>query len=135
MHPTDRSFDPAPTLAPTMPRPSTRKDLLNAVDKAALALAKLQYQNELLDDFSNSDSDADMDSVATDDEGANMTFSSPTPPSLISSISGLSGPLDSSGDESDDVTAHYDRLQHTIAAFRDEVERARVIHKPDEPPP
>ncbi|KAG1811724.1 uncharacterized protein BJ212DRAFT_1301768 [Suillus subaureus] len=58
------SFDPTPTVAPTMPRPSTRKDLLNAVDKAALALAKLQYQNELLDDFSDSDSDSDMDSLS-----------------------------------------------------------------------
>ncbi|KAG1738104.1 uncharacterized protein EDB91DRAFT_1249413 [Suillus paluster] len=55
-----------------MPRTSARKDLLNAVDKAALALAKLQFQNELLDDLSDSDSDtnseSDIDLLSTDDE-------------------------------------------------------------------
>lgn len=132
----DRSFDPLESHL-SMPRTSARKELLDAVNKAALALAKLQFQNELLDDLSDldTDSDSDPDSLSTDDDDTNMsvTDSSPTPPSSMASLSG-SGSSDSSSDE-DEITIHYDRLQHTIDALRDEVQRARVIHKPDEPPP
>jgi hypothetical protein len=50
----------------------------------------------------------------------------------------MTGTSDSSGDSSissDDIPLPYDRLLHTILALRDEVKRARVLHKPDEPPP
>ncbi|KAG2336457.1 hypothetical protein BDR05DRAFT_896703, partial [Suillus weaverae] len=47
----------------------------------------------------------------------------------------MTGASDSSSDKSDNIAAPYNRLQDTIAALRDEVKRARVLHKPDEPPP
>jgi hypothetical protein len=56
----------------------------------------------------------------------------------MSHLLGLSSDISShsdQSDDSDDAAVRYDRLQHTIAALRDEVERARVFHKPDEPPP
>ncbi|KIK33477.1 hypothetical protein CY34DRAFT_99522 [Suillus luteus UH-Slu-Lm8-n1] len=53
----------------------------------------------------------------------------------MSQLSGLSSSHSDTSDYSDDVGVHYDRLQHTIAALRDEVERACIFHKPDQPPP
>jgi hypothetical protein len=47
----------------------------------------------------------------------------------------MTGVSDSSSDESDNIAAPYDRLQDTIAALRDEIMLARVLHKPHEPPP
>jgi hypothetical protein len=37
--------------------------------------------------------------------------------------------------DSDDIATCYNRIQHRIAALRDEVARAHVLNKPDEPPP
>ncbi|KAG2112050.1 uncharacterized protein F5147DRAFT_771609 [Suillus discolor] len=96
-----------------MPRQSIRKYLLNAVDQAALALARMQAQ-DILDDWSDleSETDSDSDSLSTSNDD---------------DISHL--------DESNNVTMSYDRLQDTITALHDKVKRVHVLHKPDEPPP
>lgn len=130
-----------------MPQRSTRTDLLHAIDQTSLALANSQYLNILLDDQdsdtdSNSDTDSE-DSLYTSD-GEDLAFAPPSPISSMSpmsplspmsQLSGLSSSHSDTSDYSDDVGVHYDRLQHTIAALRDEVERARIFHKPDQPPP
>ena len=107
-----------------MPHKSSRKDLLHAVDKAALSLAQLQYQEALEAQGSSSDFNPGSHSDESMDITSSPTLSSDT-----------SGEFSDESDDSDDITAHYDRLQHDIAALRDEVARARVLHKPDEPPP
>jgi hypothetical protein len=133
----DRSFDPLKSRL-SMPCTSAHKELLSAVNKAALALAELQFQNELLDDLPDldSDSDSDTNSLSTNDEDTNMsvTGSSPTPPSSMAYLSGLSGSSDSFSDE-DEIAIHYNRFQHTINALCDEVQKVCVIHKPNEPLP
>ena len=111
-----------------MPRTSTRQELLHVVDQAAYALAQSKYWNAVQDhEDSSSDFDTNFD---TDD--MDITPPSPLTPNLSSQFSNGS---DDSDDDSDDITACYDRLQDTITALRDEVERARVLHKPNEPPP
>src|SRR5882757_7214213 len=110
-----------------MPHSSRRQEFLHAIDQAALSVAQLQHQHLLLDDQSTdfwSDSDSDTDLLSTMESA---------PSTHLSGLSDLS---------SDDSTYHYaqfatgyDRLQDAIAALRDEVERARILHKPDEPPP
>ncbi|KAG2090395.1 uncharacterized protein F5147DRAFT_780348 [Suillus discolor] len=123
---------PLPTVI--MPRVALREDLLNSIDKATLSLANLQYQNALLDDWSDSESDMDWDtdSDSDDDEDSiNMPFSSMSPPSPLSPLSPFASTAtsysssESSDESSADVAAHYNRLQDTITALRDEVERAR----------
>jgi hypothetical protein len=128
-----------------MPHPSRREELLHAVDQAALSVAKLQHQHLLLDDQSTdfwSDSDSDTDSLSStslgyNDEDIDM-FSSPL--SMGSTLSPhFSGLSDLSSDDSQthytQFAAGYDRLQGAITALRDEVERARILHRPNEPPP
>ncbi|KAG1734019.1 hypothetical protein EDD22DRAFT_960137 [Suillus occidentalis] len=131
-----------------MPQQSTCTDLLHAIDQTSLALANSQCLNILLDDQdsdteSNSDSDNDSDSLDTSD-GEDLAFAPPSPISSMSPMSplsplsqllGLSSSHSDTSDDSDDVAVHYDWLQHTIAALRDEVERACIFHKPDQPPP
>ncbi|KAG2053458.1 hypothetical protein BDR06DRAFT_1008612 [Suillus hirtellus] len=117
-----------------MPHQSTCNNILNAVDQAALALAKLQYQ-DILDNWSDfeSDTDSDLDSFSTsDDDNISLSFS---PPSPISPIFPMTGVSDSSSDESDDIAVPYDRLQDTIAALCDKIKWACVLHKPNKPPP
>ena len=110
-----------------MPRTSTRQELLHVVDQAAYALAQSKYWNAVQDhEDSSSDFDTNFD---TDD----MDITPPSP--LTSNLSSqFSNGSDDSDDDSDDITACYGRLQDTITALRDEVERARVLHKPNEPP-
>ncbi|KAG1728828.1 hypothetical protein EDD22DRAFT_960999 [Suillus occidentalis] len=127
-----------------MPRQSIRKNLLNAVDQAALALARMQAQ-DILDDWSDLesetdsedlDSDLDLLSTSNDDDTSNLLVSSPSPPSPLSPLSPMTGIIsDSSSGESNNVAVPYDRLQDTITALHDEVKRVHVLHKPDEPPP
>lgn len=71
-----------------MPRQSICKDLLNAVNQAVLALARMQAQ-DILDDWSDlesetdsKDSDLDMLSTSNDDDTSNLSVSSPFPPSI-----------------------------------------------------
>lgn len=124
-----------------MPHLSTREELLHAIDQAELSLANLRRQHVLLDGQSSdiwSDSESNTSSLSTDEEDTNMSFSSLSPLSFPSPhLSGFSSDDSEFSDESDqlEATAHYDRLQDTISALRDEVEKARVLHKPDEPPP
>jgi hypothetical protein len=60
-----------------------------------------------------------------------------TPPSPHSPVlSALSDSSDSdSSDNHDILTNYYNRAQDAIATLRDEVEKARVLHRPDEPMP
>lgn len=60
-----------------MPRPSTRQDLLGAVDEAALSLAQLQYQQVLEARESNSDSSSNSNADSNSDSTMDIT-SSPT---------------------------------------------------------
>lgn len=122
-----------------MPHPSRREELLHAVDQAALSVARLQHQHLLLDNQStDSDSDTDCTSLRGYDEDINMI---PSPLSMESTLSPhLSTISELSSDDSQthhypQFAAHYDRLRDAITALRDEVERARVLHRPDEPPP
>jgi hypothetical protein len=136
MHGIDRRFDP-PHFRPTvtMPAQSTRKELLDIVDQAEILLAKLQYQ-DILDDWSDSDSEDSL-STTSDDDTISLSSSTPSPLSPLSPLSSMGGTseLDNSSISSVDTTLPYDRLRDTIQALRDEVKRARVLHKPDEPPP
>ncbi|KAG1895992.1 uncharacterized protein F5891DRAFT_1193626 [Suillus fuscotomentosus] len=117
-----------------MPHSSTRQELLDIVDQATLLLAKLQYQ-DILDDWSDLESDSDSDSedllssTSDDDDTISLSFSSSSPPSPLSPMTGISN------FSSDDSVLPYDRLQDTIDALRDEVKRACVLHKHNEPPP
>ena len=106
-----------------------RAGLLNELDQAALALCQLRYNyavqelDELLSESSASDSDLDLNSMI-------ITPPSPlTPPGLV----GMSD-SDMSGDEIDPINTHFHQLQGSIAALYDEVEKARVLHRPDQPP-
>jgi hypothetical protein len=105
-----------------MPQQSSRKDL-HAVDKVALSLAQLQYQELLGAQESSSDSNSDMQSNSSMDIASSPSLS----PDISSGFSEES-------DDSDDISACYNQLQHRIAALHDEVARARIVHRPDEPP-
>lgn len=76
-------------------------------------------------DTSESNSDIDVDPIV-------ITPPSPMSPILLD-ISDFSD-SDASSDEVDHIAMQYNRLQDAIAALRDEVEQARVLHRPDEPP-
>jgi hypothetical protein len=112
-----------------MPRQSMRGELLNQLDQAALALSQLRYNHavqeldELLSESSASDSDLDLDPMII------------TPPSPLTPNFADMSDSDLSGDEINPITTHFDQLQDSIAALRDEVAKARVLHQPDEPPP
>ena len=117
----------------TMPRPSNRAQILDELDKAALALARATYEHIVQDDYSSTDS---LSSPSSDPELDDfMNIMAITPPSPLSPFLSDFSDFDSSGDEADHVTARYNRLQHQIAALRDEVEKARILHRPDEPMP
>jgi hypothetical protein len=58
-----------------------------------------------------------------------------TPPSPLSPFISDFSDFDSSDDEADHITTRYDHLRVQIASLRDEVEKARVLHHPDEPMP
>ena len=110
-----------------MPRQSNRAQILHDLDQAALALARATYEHvaqdhQPTDSLSNS-SDSELD--------LNLAITPPSP--YFSDFSDFD--FDSSGDEADHITARYDRLRDRIAALRDEVEKARVLHRPDEPMP
>jgi hypothetical protein len=118
-----------------MPSQSTSScgELLNQLDQAALALSQLRYNcavqelDELLSESSTSDSDLDLSLMVI------------TPPSPLTPILADMSDSDLSGDEINPITtAHFHQLQDSIAALRDEVEKAHALHclhKPDEPPP
>jgi hypothetical protein len=121
-----------------MPRKSAHEQLLDIIDQDELSLAKLQYQ-DILDDWSDFDSNSDsgdsLSATSDSDSTINLSFSSPSPPSPLSPMTGTSDSSGNSSISSDDIPLPYDRLLHTILALHDEVKRARVLHKPDEPPP
>ncbi|KAG1767517.1 kinase-like domain-containing protein [Suillus occidentalis] len=96
-----------------MPQQSSHKDFLHAVDKVALSLAQLQYQELLGAQESSSDSNSDMQSDSSMDIASSPSLS----PDISSGFSEES-------DDSDDISA----------SLRDEVARACVLHRPDEPP-
>jgi hypothetical protein len=99
-------------------------ELLDQLDQAALALSQLRY-NHAVHESSTSDSDLDLNLMII------------TPPSpLTPNLSDMSD-SDLSGDEINPITTHLHQLQDSIAALRDEIEKAHVLHKPDasEPPP
>jgi hypothetical protein len=106
-----------------MPHHSLRADLLEKLDNAALAVARSQLEHAMQDttnDISESESESSLD----------VDHMNITPPSPISPILSEMSDSDASSDHTD---VHYNRLQDTITALRDEVERARVLHRPDEP--
>ena len=115
------------------PRQSLRAQLLETLDHTALAVARAQLEHEMQDDTtssissdtSESNSDIDVDPIV-------ITPPSPMSPILLD-ISDFSD-SDASSDEVDHIAMQYNRLQDAIAALRDEVEQARVLHRPDEPP-
>jgi hypothetical protein len=116
-----------------MPRLSMRNQLLEQLDEAELALAKARLERTLitLNDLYDSDSsDSESDSDSDSDLGLDLMVTPPSP--LTPQLSDLSD--SSSSDGSDGFTTHYNRLHDTITALRDEVTRARVLHKPDAPP-
>ncbi|KAG2752748.1 hypothetical protein P692DRAFT_20871074 [Suillus brevipes Sb2] len=136
-----------------MPRQSTHKEILDIVDQATLLLAKLQYQ-DILDNWfdSNSDSGTDSDSDSDSDSGSkdllsstlddistiDLSFNSLSTPSSLPPL-----PYDrnfrffhfNSSDSSNNNALPYTRLHDTIATLCDEVEKACVLHKPNEPTP
>ncbi|KAG1806004.1 uncharacterized protein BJ212DRAFT_1486130 [Suillus subaureus] len=122
-----------------MPHESAHKELMNIVDQAELALAKPQYQDILDDwsDFGNDSSSGNSLSTTTSNDNStiNLSFSSPSPSSPLFPMTVTSGSSGNSSISSDDVALPYDRLLHTINALCDEVKRACVLHKPNEPPP
>ena len=85
-----------------MPRQSNRAQILHDLDQAALALARATYEHvaqdhQPTDSLSNS-SDSELD--------LNLAITPPSP--YFSDFSDFD--FDSSGDEADHITAHYDRL-------------------------
>ncbi|KAG2060930.1 hypothetical protein BDR06DRAFT_1002144 [Suillus hirtellus] len=111
-----------------MPHLSLCNQLLDELDEAELALTISKYKHALhtmtLSNFSNFDSDSDLNMV--------LTPLSPLTPQL-SDYSDLDSDLNSD-DESTHVVAHYDCLHDTITSLCDEVSRAHVLQKPDTPP-
>jgi hypothetical protein len=98
------------------------------LDEVQLALKKARLQRAIRSyDLSDSDSD-DLDS---DDSDLNTIITPPSPPTPFVSDS---SDFDSSSDESDCFTAHYDCLNDTIISLCDEVIRACVLHQPNAPP-
>jgi len=102
-------------------------ELLNVLDQAALALSQLRYNSavqeldELLSESSASDSDLDLNP---------MIISPPSP--LTPNLPDMS---DSDLSDVDPITTHFLQLQGSIAALQDEVKKAHILHRPDEPPP
>jgi hypothetical protein len=89
MHGIDRRFDP-PHFCLTMPHKSAHKDIVDIVDQATLLLTKLQYQ-DILDDWSDSDSDSESGTNSEDLLSSNsdntstvdLSFRSFSPPSPL----------------------------------------------------
>jgi hypothetical protein len=110
-----------------MPRQSARAELLNELDQVALEASQLRYRlvtqelNELLSESSDSDSNSDL-----------MIITPPSP--LTPNISDLSDTSDSASSTDGQINAII-QLQESIRTLRDEVARARVLHRPSEPPP
>ncbi|KAG2745077.1 hypothetical protein P692DRAFT_20742623 [Suillus brevipes Sb2] len=109
-----------------MPRQSMHQGLLDQLDAASLqvAMARIEHARHDTDDSSS---------------GSNSTLiPSPMIISPISSISSDSETSDKSSDSSGtdfyDIDLCYLCLFEEITVLRDEVERARVLHRPDEPP-
>lgn len=108
-----------------MPRQSHREQVLHDLDTAALALARATYEHVVqdgTDSLSSPSSDSELNNIAM------------TPPSPLSSFLSDFSSSDFS-DEDDHILAHYNHLQDQIAALLDEVEKACVLHRPDEPMP
>lgn len=110
-----------------MPRQSMRQGLLDQLDAASLqvAMARIEHARHDTDDFSS---------------GSDSMSSIPSP-MIISPISPISSDSETSDKSSDssgadfyDIDLRYLRLFEEITVLRDEVERARVLHRPDEPP-
>jgi hypothetical protein len=109
-----------------MPHQSIRTELLDDLDQAALLLGQLRYRHaaqdldDLLSESSDSDSSPDLDLMIV------------TPPSpLMPNISDIS----ESESSSDEINFTAAQLLGSIIALQDEVMKARVLQKPDEPPP
>ena len=111
-----------------MPHQSARVELLNELDQIALEASQLRYRlatqqlNELLSESSDSDSNSDL-----------MIITPPSPLTPLN-MSDLSDTSDSASSTDGQINAII-QLQVSIKACRDEVERARVLHRPSEPPP
>jgi hypothetical protein len=109
----------------TMPRQSHRQQVLHDLDRAALALARVTYEHvvqDSSDSLSSPSSDSELDDIAM------------MPPSPLSPFLSDFSSSDFS-DEGDHILTHYNRLSDQIAALQDEVEKAHVLHHPDEPMP
>ncbi|KAF9237418.1 hypothetical protein BU15DRAFT_75959 [Melanogaster broomeanus] len=118
-----------------MPRKSIRKELLKELDEAGIevALARCKHVLACLD---SSGSDLDLSSLSAAQSGLSESPLIITPPSPLSPFlseidSNSTGDAESeSGVEGD---TEYCELLNAIQALRDEVERARVLEKPDAP--
>jgi hypothetical protein len=127
-------------LIPIMPRQSKRQQMLNDIDQAALVVARARYQHVMEDDDSTdsiSSLDSQLDLTCDSDLDIFMDIMlSPSSP-LSPAFSGLSDLSDGdiSSDDDDHTLARYNRLQDSIATLWDEVLKARVLHRPDEPLP
>jgi hypothetical protein len=121
-----------------MPRQSNRAQMLNEIDQAALVVARARYQHVMEDDDST-DSISSLDSFDLADNSELDIFMNImiTPPSPLSpALSDFSGFSDSSSSDDDTyIITRYNRLQDAIATLRDEVVRARILHRPSEPLP
>jgi hypothetical protein len=116
-----------------MPHPSNWADMLYGLDKAALALARVTYDHIVQDDIM--DSLSSPSSASDPDDFMNIMAITPHSP-LSPFLSDYSeSDFNSSGDEVNNNMAHYNCLQDQIAALWDEVEKACVLHHPDEPMP
>lgn len=115
-----------------MPRKSIRKELLRELDEAGIevALARRKHILACLDS-----SGSDSDSPSSMESGSSGSPFIITPPSPLSPF--LSEfDSDSTGDSADSCVegdAEYCQVLNAIQALRDEVERARVLEKPDAP--
>jgi len=111
-----------------MPCHSLHNELLDELDEVQLALKKARLQRAIRNyDLSDSDSD-DLDS---DNSDLNTIITPPSPPTPFFSDS---SDFDSSSNESDRFTAHYDCLNDTIISLCDEVIRACVLYQQNAPP-
>ncbi|KAG2067741.1 hypothetical protein BDR04DRAFT_1158754 [Suillus decipiens] len=105
-----------------MPCHSLCNELLDELDEVYLALKKARLQ-WVIRSYNLSDSDSD--------DFLDMIITPPTPPMRYFSDT---SDLDSSSDESDNFTTHYDRLNNAIISLQDEVIMAHVLHCPNTPP-
>jgi len=113
-----------------MPRTSLRREYLELLDGAALAVVQVMYENALLTDTESDDSQSD----SWTDLSGSLSLMLISPPSPLSPIFRSEMSFDTQSSTRDaDLLAN--KLLEVIQNLRDEVVTTRVLEMPSEPMP